>query len=141
ESNQFIQVALTTSRNAPSKSASANSYRSATRANALLIALAAQNRMDGPDADTRQLATLRDTAVKLGIVAGHNKPDFGEVVRLPDLLNTSPKLKADPNVSLERVRLKDTFTHDEISVLFGGCSGVRGQAIEPQWLALSRKRL
>src|SRR5262249_23844939 len=74
--------------------------------------------------------------------AVEKKPaDFDDVVRLADLLNQYPKLKADPNAKTGRVRLKDTFRHGDITLLLGGCSGTSGHAVQADMLALARKRL
>lgn len=140
EANRHIQDALTKSRKA-TKPADADGYSGTVRSNTLLIALGAQNRMGDPDADGKQLATLRDTALNLVDAVEKKSPDFDEVVRLADLLNQYPKLKADPNAKTGRVRLKDTFRHGDITLLLGGCSGTSGHAIQADMLALARKRL
>jgi hypothetical protein len=141
EANQFIQKPLTAARKESPKPRGAGGYYSAARSNALLIALAAQNRMADPDADAKQLATLRDTAVNLAEAVKQSPPNLDKVLKLADLLNQYPELKADPNARTGRVQLKDTFTHDEITVLFGGCSGRSGHAIQADLLAFGRKRL
>src|SRR5262249_26628513 len=141
EANRYIQDALAKPRKASPKPTDTRGFYNPCRSNALLIALAVQNHMGDPDADGKQLATLRDTALNL-VDAVEKKPlDFDEVVRLADLLNQYPKLKADPNAKTGRVRLKDTFRHGDITLLLGGCSGTSGHAIEAYMLALARKRL
>jgi hypothetical protein len=98
--------------------------------NALLIALAAQNRMGNGDEKARQLATLRDTAVSLA-AAVQNKPcDPAEVARLAGRLARFPDLKPDPQARTVRYRLKDHFDHGHIAVLFGGCGGHHGHRIQ-----------
>jgi cytochrome c556 len=141
DANRYIQDALAKGRKAAPKPTDAHGYSSTVRSNTLLIALAAQNRMGDPDADAKPLATLRDAAVSLADAVEQKPPDFDKVLRLADLLNQYPKLKADPNAKTGRVRLKDTFRHGDITSLLGGCSGKSGHAIESQMLALARKRL
>ncbi|HJZ53999.1 MAG TPA: hypothetical protein VKE74_03535 [Gemmataceae bacterium] len=140
EANHFIQEPLTKARTASPKPADASGYYGSARSNALLIALAAQNRMRDGRADAGRLATLRDAAVRLADVVQNNPRNLTEIVQLADLLNSYPDLKADPNARSGRVRLKDTFTHDDITFLFGGCSGRSGHAIQSDLLALSRQR-
>jgi hypothetical protein len=141
EANRYIQDSLAKPRKASPKPSDARGYYNTTRSNALLIALAAQNRMAGLDAERKQLATLRDTALNLVDAVEMKPPDFDEALRLADLLNQYPKLKADPNAKTDRVRLKGKFRHDDITALLGGCSGRSGHAIEADMLALGRKRL
>ena len=140
EANQYIQEPLNKVRKAQPKPGELIGYTT-IRANALLIALATQNRMNDPDADAKQLATLRDTAVDLADAVKNNARNFDKALHLADLLNQYPDLKANPNARPGRLRLKDTFTHDEVTFLFGGCSGTSGHAIQGHLLAFARKRL
>src|SRR5436305_683307 len=89
EANRYIQDALTKSRKA-TKPADASGYSSTVRSNALLIALVAQNRTGDPDADGKQLATLRDTALSLVEAVERKPPEFDKALRLADLLNQYP---------------------------------------------------
>src|SRR5262249_5815213 len=98
------------------------------------------NRMRDPAADARQLATLRDQALRLAAVADQHPQAISEVRKQADILNRYPDLPADPNARTEPVRLRDAFTHDDIAVLLGGCSGRSGHAIEFELSALSRRR-
>src|SRR5262249_39579464 len=107
------------------------------RANALLIALAAQNRMRSARGDGKELATLRDAALKLAAAA--EKKDLADVLKHAAILSHYPRIKPDPNADPGLVRLKDLFDHDPISFLFGGCSGRKGHAIEFELTTLSRQ--
>ncbi|MBA4190937.1 MAG: hypothetical protein C0467_23360 [Planctomycetaceae bacterium] len=144
ESTRFIQAALTkepSTKPRPALPAACNvSITSARtiRANALLIALAAQNRIlsvgTGPDA--AKLATVRDAAVKLAIAVAKNPTDNPDLLTLIAILSQYPDLKADPHASLALVRFKGTFTHDDIASIFSGCGGNRTQLIERHMLKL-----
>src|SRR5262249_21544759 len=124
EANKFIQEPLAKAQPTPLPELSAMTIR----ANALLIALAAQNRMRSARGDGKELATLRDAALKLAAAA--EKKDLADVLKHAAILSHYPRIKPDPNADPGLVRLKDLFDHDPISFLFGGCSGRKGHAIE-----------
>jgi hypothetical protein len=130
EANRFIQEPL--ARDRPDAPVRGETAVGTFRANALLIALAAQNRMGRADADAGQLATLRDAALKLAEAVEKQPCDLAEVRKQAEILNQYPNLKADPNARPGLVRLKDRFDHGPISFLFGGCSGGKGHAIQLQ---------
>lgn len=126
ECNQFMQATL--AKDAPY--AVSHQWEWSVKANALLIALAAQNQMTKGGDDLRQLATLRDAALKLYEAAQRSPLDVGTVRRLAEVVKRYPDLKADPAARPDPVQLRAICTHDEISILFGGCSGRRGHAVE-----------
>jgi len=139
ESTQFIQETLNKEQQSikprPALAAACNiSGRSARtiRANALIIGLAAQNRMlgvgTGPDA--AKLATLRDAAVKLAVAVAKNPTDNPHLGAQVEILSLYPNLAADPDTSLTPMRFRATFTHDDIASIFSGCGGNKTQLIE-----------
>jgi hypothetical protein len=108
------------------------------RANALLIALAAQNRLGNQDVEARRLATLRDTALNLGKAVEKKPPDRAEILKLGQTLDRFPNLQPNPKASLVRYRLKDHFSHDEVGFLFGGCGGGKGHRIQREVIRFAR---
>lgn len=138
EANQFIQEPLAQVRAVP-RSVDPSSLHALTRSNALMIALAAQNRMRAGGDDAGKLATLRDTAVKLAAAVGHNPRDPAAVLRLADLLNQYPDLAADPDARPVPVRLKYKFTHDDIIPLFGNGPVKKGHRMEFHLNRLARQ--
>src|SRR5262245_45049976 len=65
------------------------------RPNALLIALAAQNRMGNQGVEARRLATLRDAALDLAEAVKKDPPDAAAVVRLARTLQRFPDVEPD----------------------------------------------
>jgi len=110
------------------------------RANALMIALVAQNRMGAPGADTRRFVALRDAALQLATELRKNPRSLNEVRRLVDVMNRFPDILVDRDASLALVRLKDTFNHDDIGGLFGSCSADKSQRIERELFWLARQK-
>jgi cytochrome c556 len=136
ECNQLIQTPL--AKDAPY--GVSHQWEWAVRANALLIALAAQNQMTKRGDDLRQLATLRDAALKLYEATQRSPHDVGTVRRLAEVVKRYPDLKADPAARPDPVRFRAICTHDEISILFGGCSGRRGHAVEYELEQLQKQK-
>jgi len=139
EANQSFQEPLVKALTAFPRPVDASVHYALTRSNALLIALAAQNRMRAGGDDARKLATLRDTAAKLAATIERNPYDLAEVLRLADLLNRYPDLAADPDARPVPVRLKDKFTHDDILPLFGNGPAKKGHRMEFHLNRLARQ--
>ncbi|MCI0380415.1 MAG: hypothetical protein L0215_22755, partial [Gemmataceae bacterium] len=118
EANQFIQQSLQD----PSPKAAID-----IRANALLLALAAQNRMAHKDVEVRLPATLRDVALNLALEVKQRPQDPAQLSKLAGALSRFPNLKSDPDAKLIRFRLQDQFDHDDVVTLFGGCGIHKGQ--------------
>ena len=112
------------------------------RSQALLIALAAQNRMSGHKDDRLRLATLRDSAVKLArSLPAHvaiSTVQFNEARKHAAVLAQFPKLKIDPKAMNEIIRLKGTFDQEDIDLHFSNWAG--GNRIERQLIALIRQK-
>jgi len=124
------------------------------RVNALVIALAADNRLIKKDAD-RSVADLRDAAVNLveGLELYHTDRAWG--LRLA-ALNTSDSRAIHAELAkrfavLERLReqkpnggsrpvrsrVSSRFTHEDVAFFFGGCGGNDGHKIESELLRLT----
>ncbi|MCI0638794.1 MAG: hypothetical protein L0Y72_09815 [Gemmataceae bacterium] len=97
------------------------------RANALLLALGAQNRMGQKDLEARVPATLRDVALTLAQEAKQRPSNLAPLLKLADSLSRFPNLDSDPDAKLVRFRLQDQFDHDDVVTLFGGCGIHKGQ--------------
>ena len=109
------------------------------RSQALLIALAAQHRMAHKQGDLRQLATLRDAAVRLARAADLDKPiNEPEVRKQAHLLAQFPKLEPEPSASLELFRLKGCFEQEDIDRHFGGWKF--GSMIERDLMKLEKQK-
>ncbi len=76
------------------------------RTSAILIALAAQGTKGG--GDPRQLATLRDTALKLADSV--DKLNMGEARKQADLIANFKELKADPKADVKPVDLRKSIS-------------------------------
>jgi hypothetical protein len=138
EANQFIREALEGPR--PGSASRPSPPDVVIRANALLIALAAQNRMGGRGAEARQLATLRDAALDLGKAVEKRPFDRAKVARLARALGRFPDLEPSPHARLVRHPLKDRFSHDDVAFLFGGCNGGKGHRIQLDVLRFARQK-
>jgi hypothetical protein len=125
------------------------------RVNALVIALAADNRLVKKDADP-SAGALRDTALYL--VEGLDMDYTGSkwMLRLTDMGPSDNRAVhaelAKRFASLERaadqqqdklsrarpvrIRLSSRFTHDDVAVFFGGCGGRSGHKIESELVTL-----
>ncbi len=129
EANKFIQGPL-----AKSAASRGSCYLpvETTRANALLIALAAQNRMGsaGTGVEAAKLATLRDAAVELAKTLEKNPNDNPEALKYAAILNRFPDITPDPAASLAPIQFIPTFDHDDVASLFGGCGGNKTQRLE-----------
>jgi hypothetical protein len=115
------------------------------RSQALLIALAAQNRMAGNKEDRPRFATLRDSAVKLAsaldldILNANGSPrNIGEARKQAQVIGQFPRLKPDPNPVVEVIRLKGIFDQEDIDLHFSNWKG--GKRIERELLTLGRQK-
>jgi hypothetical protein len=137
EASKFIRVSLKSRRlDRPFRG---SGPKGVIRANALLIALAAQNRMGSQGAEARRLAGLRDAALNLVKAVEKNPRDRAEVLQRAQTLERFGNLQPNPHARLVRYRLKDHFSHDDIGLLFGGCSGGKGHRIQLDLIKFARQ--
>lgn len=124
------------------------------RASALVIALAADNRILNKDA-ARSAAALRDAALNLveGLelhydsswVLSHpslklfdNRAIHAELAKRFAPLERFAELKPDTQSRPVRYRLSSRFTHDDVTIFFGGCGGRHGHKIDSELARLTR---
>ena len=111
----------------------------AIRANSLMIALVAQNRLGAAASDTGRLTSLRETALKLTREVERQPNNLTEIDRLAARLDQFPEIPPDRGASRAPVRLLDTFNHDDVVGLFASCGTNRSQEIEKRLISLARK--
>lgn len=149
----IVQEARQTIRSTLQKGEPRSTYFN-VRVNALVIAMAADNRLARRDAD-RSAGELRDAALNLseGLQMHYVGPDW--VIRLASL-NTSDnraihaelakrfaalervaEQKSDTKAKPDRIRLSSRFTHEDLAFFFGGCGGHSGHKIESELLKLT----
>ena len=96
--------------------------------------------MSAPGADCARLATLRDGTIKLVAEVEKTPSNLTEITRLAKLLDKFPEVPAARNASLARVRVKDTFNHDDVVDLLGSCGNSRTQRIETHLFKLAGRK-
>jgi hypothetical protein len=109
------------------------------RLHALMIALASQHRMAHKRGDMRQLATLRDAAVRFARASDPNRPiDLPEVRKQAEVLAKFPNITPDFKTSFELIRLKGPFDQEDIDSHFGAWNS--GATIEKDLFKLERQK-
>lgn len=126
------------------------------RVNALVIALAADNRLNKKEA-ARSAVDLRDSALHLveGLDLHHtdrhwvlshaalstsdNGAIHSELARRFAALERLPERKPGNEPRPVRYRLSSRFTHGDVAFFFGGCGGHDGHKIEADLLRLTEK--
>jgi hypothetical protein len=104
------------------------------RGSAIMIALAAQSTKEA--ADPKQVATIRDTALKL--LAGADKPNDAKT--LADSLANFKQLKADPQAKTGPVDWKKEIEDLKDAMDIFGLPNKGGEGIEKEYLILGQQR-
>lgn len=122
------------------------------RVNALVIALAADNRLLKKDPAA---VALRDAALHLvdglemhytsrdwvlghaALKSGDNAAIHAELRRRFAALERWPEKKAGAETRFDRYRLSSRFSHEDVAFFFGGCGGSSGHKVESDLLRIT----
>jgi hypothetical protein len=109
------------------------------RTNAFVVAAAAQDQMGKAGADGKQLAALRDAALKLYEAAGEKK-DLAEAKKQAGVIAQYPGVKAEPGAGPGKVALKDRVDEiDEVMNVFAK-KDKGGDEIEKELITLGGQK-
>lgn len=109
------------------------------RTNALMIAAAAQDNINRPGADVKQLATIRLAALKLAEASQKKKFNLEEAKRQAAILGPFPNITADPAAKTDMVSLKEQFDIGNVMNVFDK-KNKGGQGIEIELLTLEQQK-
>ncbi|HEV3260851.1 MAG TPA: cytochrome c [Gemmataceae bacterium] len=109
------------------------------RANAFMVAVAAQDAMLNKGADARRLATLRDAAIRLAKAAAGKRVNQAEAKKEAAVLASFPNIEPAADAKTDPVDLKDEFELADVMRVFDKANK-GGQGVELQLVILQQQK-